>query len=51
MSFPLSRVLVFVTFVVLVVGLWLPAPLALLIGVFVSIIAIRSSTLREENRR
>ena len=40
----------FAGFVGLAAGLWLPPALALLIGMFVGIIAVRSTTHREENR-
>ena len=51
MRAPLGRALSFTVCVVLAAALWLPPALALLIGNFVCIIAVRSTTLREENRR
>jgi len=50
MPMPLGRALAFTAFVFLAAVLWLPPALALLIGMFVGIIAMRSTTHREENR-
>jgi hypothetical protein len=47
---PWRQALGFAGFVGLAAGLWLPPALALLIGMFVGIIAVRSTTHREENR-
>lgn len=41
----------FTACVFLAAACWLPLALALLIGMFVCIIAMRSTTHREENRR